>query len=147
MENLMTQCVELELMLSCNSPIFNVLATATEQATAALTQKVWHPLDESGNPSHIGENIRVRGTSHEDGRLLVFDADDDDDLFVLAVWQPSAPNQVKFKGFLLGKSAKIERYRADFGSGRAYYAAPQSDLVPISELVQALSDREEITEG
>jgi hypothetical protein len=146
-ENLRTQCAELELMLSCYSPIFNYLASVTEMAMAMVTQKVWHPLEENGNPSHIGQNIRVRGTSHEDGRLLVLDADDDDDLYVLAMWQLSEPNRVEFKGFLTGKSAKIERYRTDFGLGRTYYAVPQSDLSPMSALVQASSDREEIKEG
>lgn len=146
-DNLSTQCAELELMLSCNSPVFNYLASVTEMAMAMVTQKVWHPLEEDGNPSHIGQNIRVRGTSHEDGRLLVLDADDDDDLYVLAMWQLSEPERVEFKGFLTGKSAKIERYRTDFGFGRSFYAVPQSDLSPMSALVQASSDREEVEEG
>jgi len=77
--------------------------------------------------------LQVRSTVHENGGLIVYADDVDDAPFILVV---GVPPQFRVAGWLAGREAKRDRWRKPEWIGEPFLV-PQSQLRPISELVDA----------
>jgi len=106
----------------------DVLSCPTEYAVAKWTGQYWHgaePYDPDA--PDVGQDIEVRATHHETGRLLVHDADHDDRRFYLVIPHPTNPFRYRIVGWLWGVEAKQRQWwRTDVRE--PCYLAPQPSL-------------------
>lgn len=77
------------------------------------------------------EDIEIRSTDKEKGRMIIRNNDSDKRRFVFAVVR--APS-VEFFGWLYGKDCKKKRYIDNPGGGRSSWFIPRQDLNDMNDL-------------
>jgi hypothetical protein len=102
-----------------------------ELAAAKALGMYWPATVDTFKGPDIGDDIQVRWTKYNDGRLLYRNADSTDEYYVLVTG--CAPGY-EVRGWILGAHARRDEWADNPGGmGRAYFV-PQSHLQPISDL-------------
>lgn len=110
----------------------HVEGAAGEIAVARLLNEPWTgALWHFHEKPDVGDLYEVRTTKHQAGHLLVYKQDSDEFLYVLVT---GAAPRFDVRGYIKGSAAKQVRWwNAELV--RPGYFVPQSELLPIEELV------------
>lgn len=108
----------------------DVESSCAEAAVAKHLKSFWLGALDTFKDADVGNNVQVRHTKLENGRLIVRQGDPIDHVYILVVGK--AP-KFKLVGFISGHEAMQEEY-LDAPSGRELaYFIPQGDLTPMEE--------------
>lgn len=102
-----------------------------EMALAKQLGVYWDGSVNSFHRPDVGGRFQVRTRSRHDYDLIVREADSDEDVFVLVTGR--CPHYT-VRGFILGKDAKRDEYKASFGNRPPAFFVPQAALQCLSNL-------------
>jgi hypothetical protein len=94
-----------------------------ECALAKCLGKYWEGCGEINGIDVL--DVEARSTKHENGRLIIYDADKDYLKYYLLT---GAEGKYTVRGWMYGKDAKQEKYLDSPTGRKAAYFVPQSDL-------------------
>lgn len=105
----------------------DINGAAAELAYAKMRKEYWKASTGTNQDVDHNENVEIRWTSHQGGKLILRPGDNPESYFVLVV--DPAP-VMRVVGWIKGLDGMIDQYKTDFGvSGRPeVWAVPQSDL-------------------
>lgn len=112
----------------------DIESCAAELLVSRALNQSWTPYAASPNQivSDVGRSVQVRQTARHDGCLILHDKDQDEHAFVLVVGTSISQ---RICGWIRGAAGKQQLFwRTD--TGRPAYFVPQSNLKPLSELLQ-----------
>jgi len=108
----------------------HILGAPGELAYCLYTDQDWNESINTFKAPDVGTDIQVRTTNRLDGRLIVREADKDEDLYVLVL---SEGKKFKIVGSILGKDAKNSQYLMAPNGREPAWFVPQSDLTKIED--------------
>jgi len=110
----------------------DVEGALSEMAFCKATGVYWEPTVNTFKAPDVGDLIQIRGTSYQEGRLIVRSGDDGQHIFVLVTIYR---DQFRVVGWMFGHEAKKSHYIHNPNSrGADCYMVPQNDLHEIGTL-------------
>jgi len=110
----------------------HILGALGECAFAKATNRYWNGgVNTFKCGGDVGESIQIRTRSMHHYDLIVRRDDEDDDAFVLVT---GGPHDFEVRGWMLGKDAKDDKYKANYGNHGEAFFVPSRDLLPIGQL-------------
>lgn len=97
---------------------------------AFLADEVWKVWKTTGCDV---QNLEVRSTLHQNGRLILHPKDKDEAPYILVIASKHPTYQLV--GWCFGREGKIQEYWHDVGYGRPCYFVPRNKLKKIEDLV------------
>ena len=110
----------------------DVEGALAEMAFCKATGVYWEPTVNTFKAPDVGDLIQIRGTSYQEGRLIVRSGDDPFHIFVLVTIYR---DHFRVVGWMFGHEAKKPLYIANPNArGADCYMVPQNDLHDVSTL-------------
>jgi hypothetical protein len=103
----------------------------SEQATAKWLDRHWNGNIGDKHAADIGDDIDVKHTNHDDGKLIVHPDSHDDWYYVLVTG--TVPT-FTVRGWLFGREAKQQQFWAELQPNRPAFCVPQDMLRDPREL-------------
>lgn len=111
----------------------HILGALGECAFAKATNRYWNgSVNTFKSGGDIGDAIQIRTRSKHSYDLIVRNDDRDDDVFVLVT---GGPHDFTVHGWTTGKSAKQEKYKANYGNYGEAFFVPSRELRPVERLI------------